>query len=326
MKAKKLLPVLALTLAATTFAACGDKSVTFGHYWFKDSLTKEANFFEQAEYIVTSKPSESGYSNYKVDYTGNFTTTLEYSATENIYTFATKLEVTAIFALGETTKELKDTATAWVKFDGEGNALRPLSSYKKMLCHTPLNGTFESVETCYATVDYEYSADYEKNELKGNCKITNNRNEEIDMDLSNTFDFLKNYTFIDNEQILIAVRGFAADTVSATVSTYSAFAESMQKVKFSFTDADENASETFNYTLISADGTENTATKNVLCRTAKISLDQKNPGATQIVKFAKTKNASDNDYRNLILQITTPLAYNMGEIYYTLKTVSYKKA
>lgn len=326
MKAKKLLPVLALALAATTFTACGDQSVAFGHYWFKESLTKETNFFEQAEYKISSKSTQSGYNNYEVEYSGKFTTTLEYSATEDIYTYSTKLDVTASFKLGETESEVQDTAESWVKFDAASNSLRPLSSYKKMLCHTPISGEYESAEKCYVTVDYEYSADYEKNEIKGKCNLTSSRDEKAEMVLDNSFDFIKNYTFIDNEQILVAVRGFSADTTNATVSTYSAFAKGMQKVKFSFTDADENASETFDYTLINADGTENTAAKNILCRTAKISLDQKNPGATQTVKFAKTKNANDNDYRNLILEITTPLAYSMGEIYYKLDKVSYKKA
>ena len=330
MKAKKLISVLALALAATTFSACGDQSVTFGHYWFKDSLTKEENFFEQAEYIISSKSAESSYANYEVSYEGTFVTTLEYSATEDIYTFSTKLDVKATFKVGETEQTVDDSAESQVKIDASSNALRPISSSKKMYCHTPISGTFDSADKCYVIVDYEYSTAHGTDKDAGDftmskCEITNNAGEKFETTLTDTFDFVKNYTFMDNEQILVATRAFAPDTTSATLSTYSAFAKGTQKVKFSFTDAEENATEAFHYTLVSADGTENSAARNILCRTAKINLDQKNPGATQTIKFAKTTDAGDNDYRNVILEITAPLAYSMGEIYYKLNKVSYKK-
>lgn len=330
MKAKKLLPILALALAATTLAACGDQSVTFGHYWFKDSLTKEENFFEQAEYTVSSKATSTSYCNYEVTYNGTFTTTFAYNATAETYTFETALDVTATFKLGDTTSEVKDSAESKITIDAKSNALRPISSYKKMTCHTPLSGNYESAEKCYATVDYEYTTEYSSDKQQGSiqsqkCEIISSRGEKIEMPLKDSFDFIENYTFIDNEQLLVAVRAFSASTSSATLGSYGAFAENTQKVKVSFTDSDE-ASTPFQYTLINADGTKNESTKNILYRTARISLDQSNPGVTQQIKLAKAKSASDNDYRNVILEITTPLSYSMGEIYYKLTQISYQKA
>ena len=325
MKVKKLLPVLALALAATTFAACGDQSVAFGQYWFHDNLTIENNFYEHAEYAVSSKSYESSYCNYTVEYKGTFTTTLEYNATASVYTFATKLDVTTTFTLGgQKSQPLTDTAESKVTFSGKGNTLRPIESTKKMTSHTPLSGNYTSVDECYATVEYEYTTTYaDKNTVDGYCNITNSKGETNKITINDTFDFIKDYSFIDNEQLLVAVRAFDTDTSSATLGTYSVFAENTQKVAISFTTAD--ASENFNYHLTTADGTTNDKSKAILCRTAKINLDQQNPGSTQVIKFAKAQKSDKNTDRNLILEITTPLYYGIGEIYYKLKSVSYTK-
>ncbi|MBQ7913316.1 MAG: hypothetical protein IJ308_08390 [Clostridia bacterium] len=330
MKAKKFLPIIALALAATTLTACGDKSVTFGHYWFTDSLTKVENFYEEATYDVTSESFTNNYVNYKVSFDGTFTTTFEYNHTEGFYEFATKLDVKATYELGDSTTTVDDYAESWVKFDAKGNALRPIESSKKMLCHTPLSGEFKTVEQCYATVDYEYATKYSSDTNKGTiqstkCNVTNNEGKTTESILNDTFSFVKDHTFIDNEQLLVAIRAFSEDASSATLGSYSAFAKNTQKIKLSFSNAEDNATETFSYNLIDANGNETPKQLNHLCRTAKISLDQENPGVTQTVKFVKAESPSNNTYRNLILEMTTPLSYSMGEIYYKLKSVSYKK-
>lgn len=330
MKAKKLLSVLALALAATTLTACGDKSVTFGQYWFTNSVTKEEAFYEKAEYTVSSKSYNSSYCNYTVDYSGSFTTTLEYLAKENTYSFATELAVKTTFKLGNETQTYDDYMQSTVTFKAPEASLRPVKSTKKMNCHVPLSGNFEKVENCFAVVDYDYTINYAAEKNEGTIKsdkydMISNDGKKSSSVLEDTFEFIKNYTYIDNEQLLVALRAFAADSTGGTLSSYSAFAENTQKVKITFSDTEDKGTESFNYTLVYADGTENTTPKNILCRTAKINLDQKNPGVTHTVKLAKSKNTSQNDYRNLILTITTPLSYSMGEIYYKLNKVSYQK-
>ena len=331
MKAKKLLPILALALAATTLTACGDQSVTFGHYWRTNSLAKNEAFYEHAEYAVSSTSVQSSYVNYTVAYTGTFTTTLEYVANDNIYKFDTNLEVTATFKLGDKEKAVTDTAKTSVTFDAVGNALRPVKSHKEMVCHIPLSGEFSSVENCFVTVDYSYDIEYATDKNQGTIKstkydLTNSKGETKPYVLNDTFDFVEDCTNIDNEQLLVAVRALSADTSSATLGCYGAFAKSGQKVSVSYTNADEDASNTFAYTLINAYGEGGGASHNVLTRTAKVVLDQENPGNTQEIVLAKTKNAENNTHRNVILSIKNPLSYAMGYIEYKLAKVSYFKA
>ncbi len=331
MKAKKLLPVLALALAATTFAACGDKTVVFGPYWNYDSLNEET-IYEQASYLVSSKSTKSGYTNYTVEYSGTFTTTLEYNPTESVYTFATDLSVTATFTLGEDTASKTDTAKTSVTFKKANEDLRPVSAHKEMVSHTPRSGDFKKVDDCYVKVSYNYDVTYHETKAKGSIVGSYTVPDKKDATKTKTiaikdgFSFDKDYTFIDNEQILVAVRAFSSDASSATLESYSAFTEATEKVKFSFKDAEDKATETFDYTLIGTDGNPVKAPRDILCRTAKVVLDKKNSGGTQVIKFAKGKDPRNNAYRNLILKVTTPLAYTMGEIYYTLDTVSYYKA
>ena len=331
MKAKKLFPILALALAATTLTACGDKSVTFGHYWRTNSLAKNEAFYEHAEYVVSSTPASSSYANYTVEYTGTFTTTLEYIANDGVYQFDTSLKVTATFKLGDKTETVKDTAKTSVTFDAVGNTLRPIKSHKEMLCHTPLTGNFSEVNTCYSVVEYSYDIQYESDKDKGTIQstkydVTNNQGETKQFTLNSTFDFAENYSYIDNEQLLVAVRAINADNSSATVASYSAFTEETQKISFSYANAAEGASSAFTYALTNADGSNGGESHNILTRTASVALSQENPGATQEIVLAKTKDAAKNTYRNVILSIKTPLSYAMGSIEYKLAKVSYFKA
>lgn len=330
MKAKKLLPILALALAATTLAACGDQSVTFGHYWRTNSLAKNEAFYERAEYVVSSTPAQSSYVNYTVEYAGTFTTTLEYIANDGVYKFDTNLEVTAIFKLGDDTTEVKDTAKSSVTFDAVGNSLRPVKSHKEMVCHTPLSGEFSSVDKCFATVDYSYDVEYATDKNQGTIKstkydLTNNKGETKQYVLNKTFDFIKDHTYIDNEQLLVAVRALNADDSSATLASYGAFAEETQKISLSYTNATDDANDTFTYALINADGSDGGNTHSILTRTAEVVLSQENPGNTQEIVFAKTKDAAKNTHRNVILSIKNPLSYAMGYIEYKLAKVSYFK-
>jgi hypothetical protein len=320
-----------LALAATTLTACGDKSVTFGHYWRTNSLAKNEAFYEHAEYVVSSTSTQSSYVNYTVEYAGTFTTTLEYIANDGVYKFDTNLEVTATFKLGDEKKEVKDTAKSSVTFDAEGNTLRPVKSHKEMVCHTPLSGEFSKVENCFATIEYSYDIEYATDKNQGTIKsttynVTNNAGETKQYLLNDTFDFVEDYTNIDNEQLLVAVRAFNGDTSSATVGVYGAFAKIGQTVSISYANADEDASTPFAYALINSDGSDGGASHKVLTRTASIVLDQENPGNTQEIVLAKTKNAENNTHRNVILSIKNPLSYSMGYIEYKLAKVSYFKA
>ena len=324
MKTKKLLPVLALALAATTFAACGDKTVTFSPYWHKNALSPSETFYEQAEYTVTSKESVSNYCNYTVKYEGTFTTTLEYKPATDVYVFETNLAVKAIFTLGNTTSEVDDTMTSSVEFQAKDNFLRPIKSTKKMTCHTPLRGDYKEASQCYVIVDYEYNVEYSETENKGSIlstkyDITNSDGETTKSILNDKFNFVKDHSYIDNEQLLVAVR--ALDD-GATLGSYNPFAENTQKVKISYTNAD--AAENFTYVFKSETG-ESSKESSILCRTAKITLYQTNPGVTHKIKMAKY-DSQGNTNHCVILSITTPLSFGMGEIYYNLSKLSYHKA
>ena len=331
MKAKRLLPILALTLAATTLTACGDKTVTFGHYWRTNSLVTTEPFYEQAKYTVSSTTNQSSYANYTVEYAGTFTTTFEYIANQGVYQFDTQLDVTATFKLGDEKKEVTDTAVSSVTFEATTNKLRPIKSYKKMLCHIPLTGEFSKADTCYATVDYEYDITYATDKDQGTLvskkyQITNNGGKTTDYALNTTFDFVEDHTYIDNEQLLVAVRALSADTTSATLGCYGVFAKAAQKVSVSYTSTEDDANKTYTYALTNADGSDGGNSHSVLARTASLKLDQKNPGATQEILLGKAKDPSKNVHRNVILSIKTPLSYTMGVIEYKLAEVTYFKA
>ncbi len=330
MKVKKLITALALTASLATFAACGNHSVAFGHYWNFSSLTDD-ELYEKCVYAVSSESLESGYANYTVSYEGAYTTILEYNAADKTYTFTSKLDVNATFKINgeDKTETVADSAESKVVFATANKSLRPISSTKTMTCHTPLSGTFSDIAACYSTVDYTYTLTYPQDKnggsVDGSYTVKNYSYDPQTVTLKKSFTFDDDYTYIDNEQLLVATRAFSSDASSATVETYGVFAEQTQKVKYSFTNAEDNAAEPFTFTLTDKEGKAVEGEKSILCRTASISLNQTNPGATQKVKLAKATDASKNTYRNVIVQITTPLSYGMGNIVYKLTSVTYKK-
>ena len=121
---------------------------------------------------------------------------------------------------------------------------------------------------------------------------------------------------MDNEQLLLALRGIPTSTTSAKVLAYSPFTESVQRVSINFA---SEASENFTFTN---NGTETTTA--IAYRPVSIVLDEKNPGATQTVWIAKpTPSTSSNKFRNMMLYLETPLSYAMGSLQYKLISATY---
>ena len=122
--------------------------------------------------------------------------------------------------------------------------------------------------------------------------------------------------YLDNEQLIFALRAMAAKTSSAKLQVYSPFAEAVQKVGITF-----NAEESAEFTFLK-NGTEET--KALTYRPASIVLDEKNPGATQTAWVAKTTDSTKNEYRNVVLKLETPLSYGLGSLIYTLKSANWQ--
>ncbi len=314
MKAKKLVLSLAAVFAATALAACGNNSkmVAFLDYWKYNPNTAEA-VNELAEYDVTFERG-AGYTSlgYALSYAnGKYVTHLTNAESDYVYTTSLTIDVTYQYG-SEEAKTFTDVVTSVTRFSKA--SLQPIASEKSVLSHTPTTSA-TTTDNCYVTYEYTVATTYDG---AGNASstVTDTSNAEAASTIASTFEYGKNdYTYVDNEQLLLAMRALSPSTSSGSLETYNPFSKQLQKVDFTFTTSEEAAGKNFTYTH---NGVlqEN---KPISCRTASLTLDSQNPGTTQTATIATTADdATKNVNRNMLLRLEAPTAYNIGQLVYTL--------
>lgn len=321
---KKYLSLAATALGVTIFGACTNVNhkVNFTAYWNEDINVVQSTINETLEYDVAFEKGSGLNDNYSVDYTnGVYVTKLTTEATENgqfHYVYETSLEIDVTYHYKGESAVLHDSVKTLVKFDKAENFLRPISSHKELISSSPLYGSdITSLESCYRTFDYVIDTSYETDDTKGVCVITDKTNTDGEP-TENDFEInTEKYTYLDNEQLLFAVRGINP-TVSASskFSVYSPFSDSVQTVGVSFTNVQ---------------GADFELTKNgeagkfeLQYYPVSIALNAKNSGATQTAWYAKNTGNS-NPFHNVMLRLETPISYNLGKLIYTLKSATFEK-
>lgn len=322
MRMKKLVPILALTLGLTAFSGCTDtnQKIAFGEYWQLDALAPVA-INETLTYEVKFEANAQNATDYTLDYTnGSYVTNLS-SVMEDgktIYVYQSVLTITAAYTFKGVTKTSEDVVTSEVRFQSAKGALAPISSKKAFKSASPTTGTHVSVDECFQS--FIYSVDNDYTTKTSIVKEYDKDGKELSSETKN-FDFEDSdkYSVIDNEQLFVALRAVPDTVTSGTLLAYSPFTNLEQKINFSFASA-EGAK--FKYFDSEA---EKEVEKQINYRPVSITLDQNNPGATQTAWIASKLSNSMNSTRNLLLRLETPLAYDLGTMVYTLKSVSHQQ-
>ncbi|MBE5747292.1 MAG: hypothetical protein E7352_03840 [Clostridiales bacterium] len=329
---KKLFAAFAATLACATLAlgACSanEAPITFVNYWdLNTEYTNEDPTHESLVYDVSFTPSYSSFVNYKIDYDGTYKTTLDWEKDDKTYTSTSSLQLAVTFEVNGDKETRNDFVTTTVKFHQAGgvNNLRPISSSKTILSHTPItnSGAFKASD-CYSVFCYKIETVYENG--FGYCTMT-----EYDVDTTShlpDYDKVleeKKFVFgaysskcsvLDNEQFPIAFRAMPAGT-NAAVQIFNPFAGYSQKYSVALSAAPTKGS--YKYKL-NGEETERT----IDYHTASIVVDGESSGLPQTAEIATLnwKDTTLNINRNVMLRYYTPLAYNMGTIVYSLSSVT----
>ncbi len=317
MKRKTLISCLALALCATTFTACmkTDKHVSLSYYWYQDADIPTTGE-ETLVYDVRFEPSSGLSQNFTVDYKGTLTTVLK-TVDENKFRYESNLVMDVTYTLNGETETLQDTVVSWVEFKND-KALSPIASHKEIVNHSPVNASVTALSDCYAKYDYTIDTTYASDGNGGSSTIVNN---ETQASQAPTFEFDDKLTSLDNELLLLAVRGINPVSYSApTFSVYAPFTNAVQTIKASFGAKEEGTEFTFK-----KDGEEEKKARVINYRPVTLALDEKNPGQAQTIWVAETNDPKSNTYRNAILRLETPIAYNLGTLIYELASASFSK-
>ena len=320
MKRKNVLALAALLISSTLLVSCTNQNqkVQFSEYWHKDMNTPSATVLEQLTYKVETDTSNAASANsYSVDYNGTYTTKLEKDA-ENNYVYTTELSVTAVYDYGTgKSPELTDNVKSTVVFQNAANALKPVRTEKEIVSHSPVNGDidantdFNALKShCKVVVDYSKNESSVYNLLRAENENGYKTTEKIEIKDKDA----KKYSYLDNEQLLFALRGVnPTTTASPTLLVYAPFSGVVQQIKatigtlaiaedFAFQSVDSGAE-------VKAD---------ISYYPITLSINAKNSGAAHTVWIAKTTDSNSNQYRNVMLKYEAPIAYNLGKLVYTL--------
>lgn len=329
MKRKKISTLLALLLGVSTFGACtnSDKKVDFANFWLEDALNTSATIEETLTYDVKYEAQNASLVNYTLNYTdGTYTTTLVSQQAADgkiVYTYTTQLNITATYNLGEASASFDDTVTSTVKFYAAEYGLQPISSMKEIKASTPTAVSGSKVEDCYQQLHYTTAIIYNEDCSNGIATVTSyTQTGEVASTTEDSFAIdQEKFSFLDNEQILFALRGVRASTTSASLNIYTPFAQAVQKVALSTsTETSKNDSKDFTFLY---NGEE--VTKTITYRSFNVALDEKNPGATQVAWVAVKPENAPNKNHNMMLRLETPLSYGLGSLIYTLSSANYTK-
>lgn len=282
-----------------------------------ETLTYEVSFddakgFNEEYYSVTYCPDEKG----------TYITTLSESA--GLYTYTTQLTIGVEFSkTGEESVKAVDTVTTTAVFKLAANSLQPVWSEKTVVCHTPKNVDAEQLSQAYTAFDYTVRTEYNEDCTQGTVTYTDRGKTLINAETypastSKNFEInQEKYTYLDNEQLLFAIRGLTNSVLGNAhiVNVFNASTSAVQRVKIT---PNGEESTKFNFSVNGTPIAGDTDGKAVAYTPVSLSLNENDNGATQTVWYARTTDDANNTYRNVILQMQTAISYNIGSLTYKL--------
>ena len=325
MKTKKIISALALGLCFTTLCSCTnvDQKIPFYGYWHTNSIAAGANIHETLEYDVTGKLASnlSNLVGYELSYdNGVYTTELisESRDGKSIYVYKTSLTLSVTYTLNGESKTFEDSVQTEATFLSESYGLKPLSSQKTVVSASPTMGNEQTkLDDCYVPYHYTVKTTYNQDGSAGTCEV-NYAPDKEDADTStHDFDIDDKYSYLDNEQLLFALRGVPDSKTSTKIYTYSPYVNAVQTMKVSFATAESDEFTFFK------NGSEEKEKYTISYRPATIVLDQKFSGESQTVHYAALTDPSNNPHRNVMLYYNAPLAYALGSLEYKLRSINY---
>lgn len=339
MKKKSIL-ALALALSATALAACGNvnQKLSFNANWQQQILNEaQAASAEELTYEVKfEKASFLQKDSFTVEYCGknnatpgSYTTKLEYLPEGDAYRYSTELKMDVIFTLADGQFVSKqDVVTTETVFKKASKDLQPISSTKNVVCHSPNNFAASTLDETYTLFDYQFQIDYhyDGENLSGGKLTQTDRNgsllnTQVYPDGVKTQDFgidMKKYSYLDNEQILFAIRGLSSSNLSGAkkLNTYNA---SLGVVELNSISPSTAAKTDFTFSL---NGGEATAHE-IDYVPVTLKSENKNNKITQSLWYAKSGEANNNVYRNVLLKMAVTMHYGLGTLTYTLKDAKF---
>lgn len=329
---KKTLAAFALALTTVALGSCASaQKLNFDPNWqlgilseattaaaeeLTYSVTFKGNSFTQKEYFTVEYCGDSNST------PGSYATKLEY-LTDDTYSYTTTLTMPVKFTLKDGQFEEKtDTIQTQAVFKKADESLQPIYSVKTVKCFAPNNVAATELQKAYTAYDYEFRIDYNADLTGGTLTKTDfstertllNKDSYPEGKSTHSFgiDGAK-YSYLDNEQLLFALRGLPSAKISSaqTINVYNA---SLMKVETVSTTPSTSVKTNFSFALNGASKAEHEIEYVPLT----IKTGNKEAQISHELWYAKMTDANNNRYRNVLLKMVVPIHYGLGEFTYSL--------
>lgn len=298
--------------------ACGgvNTGLAFQSNWYRNTALGDLieNTYEALEYSVASSGGTA--EGYSVDYSGVYKTVLRNApirleeGEQGGYVYETELSLDVKFTVnGQTGETLRDSVKTHVEFLSVGQSLRPVMSKREVVSHSPVVSP-ESAAKAYTEQNFTYETRYDS--ALTTATVVLDDLKDAAEPTEKTFDIKGKGTYLDNEEILFALRGLTLST-ALSFRTFNSLMESVDTASFRTADDCKEI----------VDFEEDGVRKNETVDAVSVSLALSTGQAHTLVYAKRAANDSRNDYRNVLLRMETPLSYSLGNLQYTLKAATF---
>lgn len=308
----------AALLCASVFAlsSCSSAAtVAFNQNWYANNTLNDAKLETSETLVYDVSFSDTGENeSYSVHYDdGTYTVRLSVEPNyrgKNAYKLTTTLELSGEYSRGEEKKAFSDKLESECYFRSAKDALSPVYSKKQVLSTSPLAESADSLDQAVKTYDYVVECTYADDGKS--VDVTYTDRAAPDNSKEYTRKLKSSYTIVDNECLLFAIRGLNS---SAYLSVFNPYTGALETVGASF--ATQASDKTYAFAM---DGNEE---KGHTMSAYSVNIGLTGTQLTGKIRTAVYAAASAHEYRNVLLQLTTPLTYSLGALEYKLKSASF---
>lgn len=307
-------------------SGCGGVTPTlnFSANWYKrtDLTNNIEETHELLEYNVSFDPvrSENGFALSYQD--GLFKTELHNDYDEakgrGVYVLSSELTIKVSFELqGKKTDTFEDRVFSEARFLSAAEGLIPVSSRKEVVSHVPYTENPLAIEACYNFYDYTFETVYDSSLSRAETVFTDKTAPDKEP-TRRTYELKGDGSFLDNEEILFALRGldFVKNMTFRSINTVTG---KVQNVIIS--EVSDCPKEHLDWSF-EADG-QTVNTGDIEATSIMLSYSGANAGQPQSLVYAKKADPLSNTYRNVLLELNAPVSYSLGTLHYRLSKATF---
>lgn len=327
MKKIRLAGLLLLAPLTLLSACSGGTPLSFTANWYRNTALGGSvnDTLEELTYEVSFTPAEND-SSFSVEYdTGSYTTrlinaniALSDGSTKEGYIYTTELTISGRYRLGsEVSEDFSDRVSSSVSFLPVTDGLKPVKSEKEVLSTSPIVSLPETLEGAIETYHYTYDVSYDA-ALTTATAVYTDLNAETPAPETREYAIDGTTTYLDNEQILFALRGLSLSSVATFRTVNSVMGIVTEVSTGTSTTGPTSLKESVDFTM------DGIAVKTEIDAVQVPIIYQSTPsGQQQDLVYAATTDTNNNTYRNVLLRMEVPVLQSLGTLVYRLKEAAF---